>query len=61
MFRRRQLIPLLGLLTLLSATEPTHAQRGRGGMARPGGGGMARYALNPFDRCSMESSFARLI
>src|SRR5208337_3225547 len=43
MFRRRQLIPLMGLLTLLSAAEPAHAQRGRGG-ARPGGGGMARPA-----------------
>ncbi len=48
MFRRRQLIPLMGLLTLLSAAELAYAQRGRGGgrpgggMARPGGGGMAR-------------------
>ena len=48
MFRRRELIPLMGLLTLLSAAELAYAQRGRGGgrpgggMARPGGGGMAR-------------------
>ena len=33
MFRRRQLIPLMGLLTLLSATEPAHAQRGGAGAA----------------------------
>ena len=57
MFIRRQLIPLMGLLTLLSATEQASAQRGRGGgrggVARPAGGGMARPGSGGMTRPAM--------